>query len=104
MPEEAVRHLVTGTKRETLNLAFALTSFTVAASIALTLMPIVTPELQDRFGLSASQIGLLTSAYMVTFSVGALPMGLLGARWGGRALVTGGVLLARLSDLRGSSL
>lgn len=75
-------------------MAFALTSFTVAASMALALMPIVTPELQDRIGLSSSQIGLLTSVFMMTFALGALPMGLVGARWGGLVLVIGGVLLA----------
>lgn len=82
------------TKRETFFFALVLTTFTVAASITLTLMPIVTSELQDSFAFSASQIGLLTSAYMVMFGVGALPMGLLGARWGGRALFLGAGLLA----------
>jgi ACS family hexuronate transporter-like MFS transporter len=91
--EEAVDQHVTGTKRGTFRLALALTSFTVAASIALALMPIVTSELQDHFGLSASQIGLLTSVFMMTFALGALPMGLAGARWGGRVLVAGSLLL-----------
>ena len=93
MPEKAVHYHLTGTRRGTIQLALALTIFTVVASIALALMPIVTSEMQDRFGLSASQIGLLTSVYMLTFGLGALPMGLLGARWGGRALILGAVLL-----------
>lgn len=82
------------TKGKTFQLALALTSLTVASSMALTLMPIVTAELKDDLGLSASQIGLLTSVFMVTFALGALPMGLLGARWGGRTLLLGGLLLA----------
>jgi fucose permease len=102
--EGAVRHDTVATKRKIFQLALALTSFTVAASIALSAMPIVTSGLQDRFGFSASQIGLLTSVFMVTFAVGALPMGLLGARWGGLALVggatllTAGLILFALSD------
>jgi len=94
VPEEAVHQHASSAKREAFAAAFALTSFTVAASISMTLMPIVTSELQDRFGFSSSEIGLLTSVFMVTFAVGAVPMGLLGARWGGRALVAGGILLA----------
>lgn len=93
MPEEAAHHQKIGTKWGTIQVALALTSFTVAASIALALIPIVTSELRDGFGLSASQIGLLTSVFMMAFALGALPMGVVGARWGGWALVVGSLLL-----------
>jgi ACS family hexuronate transporter-like MFS transporter len=99
VPEEAVLDHLIDTRRGTIRVALALTSFTVVASIALTLVPIAASEMQDRYGLSASQIGLLTSLYTLTFALGALPMGLLGARWGGRVLVLGAVLLAAGSVL-----
>jgi nitrate/nitrite transporter NarK len=53
-------------------------------SVAIALMPIVTNELQDRFAFTSSQIGLLTSIYMVAFALAAIPMGLVAARLGGR--------------------
>jgi predicted MFS family arabinose efflux permease len=67
-------------------------SYVIVTGMAISLVPIVGPEMQDRFGLSASEIGLLTSMFMLTTSLGAIPMGLAGARWGGRALVASGGL------------
>jgi predicted MFS family arabinose efflux permease len=68
--------------------------FMAVNSFALSLLPVVTNELQDRFALSSSQIGLLTSVYMVAFALGGLPMGLVAARLGGRTVVVGAVLSA----------
>jgi MFS transporter, FSR family, fosmidomycin resistance protein len=99
VPEEAVHHHLIDTRSATIRLALALTIFTVVASISLSLMPIVASEMQDRFGFSASQIGLLTSVYMLTFGLGALPMGLLGARWGGWTLLLGAIVLTAGSVL-----
>lgn len=82
----------TDTKRGALFLGLALMLYVIVTGMAISLVPIVAPEMQDRFGLLASQIGLLTSMFMLTTSLGAIPMGLAGARWGGRALVASGGL------------
>ncbi len=74
-------------------LSLSLMLFMAVNSVAISLMPIVTNELQDRFAFTSSQIGLLTSIYMVAFAVAALPMGLVAARLGGRTLVVGAALL-----------
>lgn len=67
----------------------------VAAGMCFSLMPIVTEEMQGRFGFSSSQIGLLTSVFMLAFGLGAIPLGMAGARWGGRVLLAGtGLLIA----------
>jgi MFS family permease len=74
-------------------LSLSLMLFMAVNSVAIALMPIVTNELQDRFAFTSSQIGLLTSIYMVAFALAALPMGLVAARLGGRTLVMGAALL-----------
>lgn len=74
-------------------LALSLMLLMVAAGMCFALMPIVTVEMQDRFGFSGSQIGLLTSIFMLAFGLGAIPLGLAGARWGGRVLLAGTGLL-----------
>jgi predicted MFS family arabinose efflux permease len=64
----------------------------VSNSIAMSLVPIVRNQLQDGFGLSGAQIGLLTSVFMLAFGIGSIPAGLAVARWGGRTLMVGVVL------------
>jgi ACS family hexuronate transporter-like MFS transporter len=83
---------LTESKRGALLLGMALMTYVVITGMAISLVPVVAPEMQDRFGLSASEIGLLTSMFMLTTSLGAIPMGLAGARWGGRTLVASGIL------------
>lgn len=73
-------------------LGLALMSYVVVTGMAISLVPIVAPEMEGHFGLSASQIGLLTSMLMLTTSLGALPMGVAAARWGGRVLVASGIV------------
>lgn len=94
MPEHAFHTPVLGTRRGAVLLALSLMLLMVAAGMCFSLMPIVTAEMQDRFGFSASQIGLLTSVFMLAFGLGAIPLGLAGARWGGRVLLAGTGLLA----------
>lgn len=53
---------------------------------------VLSPQLTAEFGLSASQLGLLTSAYFVTFGLAQLPLGLLLDRHGPRR-VEGTLLL-----------
>jgi NNP family nitrate/nitrite transporter-like MFS transporter len=68
-------------------LALALMAFLSLNAVSLSLVPIVAPQLQDTFALSASQIGLLTSAYALAVSLTAIPMGLAAQRWGGRVML-----------------
>jgi predicted MFS family arabinose efflux permease len=68
-------------------LALTLMSFLALNAVSLSLVPIVAPQLQDSFALSASQIGLLTSAYSLAVSLVAIPAGLAAQRWGGRIML-----------------
>jgi MFS family permease len=67
-------------------LALSLMLFYLLATLALALMAVVTSELQQKFGFSASQIGLLTSGFMFAYGAVGIPAGSLAARWGGRVL------------------
>jgi MFS family permease len=68
-------------------LAFTLMLFYLLSTLTLALMAVVTAELQDKFGLSASQIGLLTSVFMFAYGAVGIPAGVGAARWGGRMLI-----------------
>lgn len=74
------------------------------ATLVLALMAVVSTELQAKFGLSASQVGLLTSVFMFTYGAIGIPAGSAAARWGGRvlavscALVVAGSLVFGLSS------
>jgi MFS family permease len=68
-------------------LAFALMLFYLLSTLTLALMAVVSAELQRKFGLSASQVGLLTSAFMFAYGAVGIPAGAQAARWGGRVLV-----------------
>jgi predicted MFS family arabinose efflux permease len=63
-----------------------LMSFVALQTVGVVLIPVVAPQLQDRFGMSEAQIGLLTSAFALAVAVTAIPLGLATARWGGRTL------------------
>lgn len=58
----------------------------MTASMTLSSLAVVTGDLQQSFGLSDAQIGLLTSAFMGSFAVAGLLSGLFASRWGGRLL------------------
>ena len=75
-------------------LALSLMLFMSMVSITMSLMPVVTTELENEFSLSGAQIGLLSSVFMLAWALGAIPMGLAAARWGGRTLILGACLLA----------
>ena len=68
-------------------LALALMLFYLMSTLTLALMAVVTADLQERFGLSAAQIGLLTSVFMFAYGAVGTPAGMMAARWGGRVLV-----------------
>ena len=74
------------TRRGADALAFSLMLIFVTGAITLTLMPVVTQDLQDRFGYSAADIGLMTSVFLGFYGVSGITSGVFAARWGGRLL------------------
>jgi MFS family permease len=91
----------TSDRRTADRLALSLMLLLVVSAFLTAGLPVITPELQDRFAFSSSQIGLLMSVFMLTFCVAGIPMGLGAARWGGwtlaastACLVAGSVLFA----------
>jgi MFS family permease len=89
-------------------LALSLMLFYLMSTLTLALMAVVTGELQRRFSLSASQLGLLTSAFMFAYGAAGIPAGSMAMRWGGRALalscalfVAGSVVFAASSSYAG---
>lgn len=92
-----------GRPRSADTLAFALMLFYLLSTLALALMAVVTTELQQRFALSGSQLGLLTSVFMFAYGAIGIPAGTMAARWGGRVLAVSGVLLVAGSLVFGLS-
>jgi MFS family permease len=78
--------------------------FYLMATLTLALMAVVTVDLQARFHLSASALGLLTSVFMFAYGAVGIPAGIMAARWGGRvlalscALFVGGSLVFGLTS------
>ena len=77
-------------------------------AVILSVMPIVTDDLQTRFGFSSAQIGLLTSVFMGFYGVAGISSGFFAPRWGGRLLavtsacfVVGSALFALSSSFAG---
>ena len=92
-------------------LAFTLMVFYLMSTLTLALMAVVTPELQEEFGFSASQLGLLTSVFMFASGAIGIPAGVAAARWGGRVLaiscaffVRGSLVFALSSSYAGFTL
>ncbi len=61
------------------------------------------PDLMARLHLDYAGLGSLIGAYMVPGLVAALPLGLLGRRFGDRAVLGGGLVLMTLGGLVGTS-
>lgn len=80
------------TRSGALLLGLALMAYVVITGMSISLVPVVAPQMEQLLGLTSSRIGLLTSMLMLTTSLGAIPMGLAGARWGGRVLVVSGCI------------
>jgi predicted MFS family arabinose efflux permease len=60
---------------------------------------VVAPDLVTEFGVSAAELGFLTSAYLLSFSLFQLPLGVLLDRYGARRVQTGLLLTAALGCL-----
>lgn len=60
---------------------------------------VVFPELTQQFGLSPGSLGLLTSAYFITFAGAQLPLGLLMDRYGPRRINAAMLLVAAAGAL-----
>lgn len=60
---------------------------------------VVAPELVREFGLGPAELGLLTSAYLLTFSAFQLPLGVLLDRYGARRVQTVLLLIAALGAI-----
>ena len=83
---EEGRYLVaTHLKADLLAVSLMFVFFT--GSLTLSLMPVVTDELQLRFGLSNSAIGLLSSVFLGFYGLAGFSSGFFAPRWGGRLLI-----------------
>jgi general secretion pathway protein E len=67
-------------------LAVTLMFVFVTSAITLSLLPVVTSQLNDEVGLTDAQIGLLTTVFMGFYGVAGITSGIGAARWGGRLL------------------
>ena len=67
-------------------LAVSLMLIFVTGAVTLTLMPVVTQDLEARFGFSSADIGLMTTVFMGFYGVSGITSGVFAARWGGRLL------------------
>lgn len=65
-------------------------------------VPSLGPLLMDRFGIDYAGLGSLIGAYMIAGIVVALPMGLLGRRFGDRTVLGGGLALMAVGGLIGA--
>lgn len=75
------------TCRQARRLAVSLMCVFMTASMTLSSLAIVAAEMQQRFGLSDGQIGMLTSVFMGFYGVAGVLSGLVAPRWGGRLLI-----------------
>lgn len=64
-----------------------------------TVNAVIAPDLTRELGLSAADLGLLTSAYLLTFATFQIPLGLLLDRYGPRRVEAGLLLLAAAGTL-----
>ena len=82
----AQRAALITTRRGADLLAVSLMLIFITGAVTLSLMPVVTKDLQDQFGYSSADIGLLTSVFMGFYGVSGILSGVFAARWGGSLL------------------
>jgi len=68
--------------------------FFAMSALTLSLIPVVNTQLQERFALSASEIGLLSTVFMFAYGGIGIPAGVAAARWGGRVLAASAACFA----------
>ena len=61
------------------------------------IFPVLLPLIQEEFGLSYTQAGLLITSFTVTTGLGSFITGYLGDRFGQRIILSGGFLIASLA-------
>jgi MFS family permease len=84
--DTAERRFLVGTRRGADLLAVSLMLIFITGAVTLSLAPVVTQDLQDQFGYSSADIGLLTSVFMGFYGLSGILSGVFAARWGGRLL------------------
>ncbi len=72
--------------------AAVLMGYVALQTVGVTVVAVSAPVLQERFGFSAAQVGLLTSMFALAVGLTAIPMGLGTARWGGQVLFAAAAL------------
>jgi predicted MFS family arabinose efflux permease len=80
------RATLVSTRRGADLLAVSLMLVFFTGAVTLSIAPVVTTDLQSRYGYSSADIGLLTSVFMGLYGVSGILSGVLAARWGGRLL------------------
>lgn len=65
-----------------------------AAAMTQSAIPALSTVLREEMALSASEVGLLMSAYFVAYGILQIPAGALAAHWGGRVALAGFAALA----------
>jgi predicted MFS family arabinose efflux permease len=73
-------------------MAAVLMAFVALQTVGVTVVAVCTPLLQERFGFSGAEIGLLTSAFALAVGIASIPMGLGTAKWGGQVLFAAAAL------------
>ena len=73
-------------------MAAVLMAFVALQTVGVTVIAVSAPVLQERFGFSAAQVGLLTSMFALAVGLTAIPMGLGTAKWGGQVLFAAAAL------------
>jgi len=77
---------VTGEGRRADLLSLVLMLGFATASLTLSVVAVIGPKLESDQGLSASQVGLLMSAFLFSYGAAQIPAGAAASRWGGYVL------------------
>src|SRR3954462_10604596 len=79
----------------------ALTLSVLIVGLDGTIISVALPTLSDELGATSAQLQWIGGGYLLALSVGMLPAGLLGDRYGHRRLLIGGIALFGLASAGG---